>query len=148
MGDDCRAVGDELLGVPLPFGLFGLQAENLKCVGGGAAHLGDGWTAASSEKSTVQGQSVVRICAIDTLKGCMDGIDGLLHLIRVSLFLGALGVGYCSAVQQPLVGMGVNVQPAGWSERQGIPSYAPLGSRCSEFFRARQQKPADLLFIC
>ena len=92
MGDDGTAVGDELLGVPLPFGLFCLQAENLKGGGGGTALLGDGWAAASSEKATVQGQSVVRIRAIATLQGCMDGIDGLLHVIRNFLFLGALGM--------------------------------------------------------
>ena len=60
--------GDELLGVPLPFEPFRLQAENLKGGGGGAAHFGDGWTAAFSEKATGQGQSVVRIRAIATLR--------------------------------------------------------------------------------
>ena len=40
MGDDGTAVGDELLGVPLPFGLFCLQAENLKGGGGGTSFDG------------------------------------------------------------------------------------------------------------
>ena len=47
----------------------------------------------------------------------MDGIDGLLHLMRGFLFLGALGDGYRTAVQQPPVGVGVNVHPASWVER-------------------------------
>ena len=66
----------------------------------------------------------------------MDGIDDLLHLIRGSLFLGALSDGYRSAVQRPLlgVGVGVDIEPAGWRDRQGIASHAPLGdSTCSDF---------------
>ena len=147
MGDDGTAVGDELLGVPLPFGLFRLQAENLKGGGGGAAHLGDGWTAAPSEKATGQGQSVVRIRASHrNAERLLDGIDSLFHLICGSLFLGVLGNGYRSAVQKLLVG--VDVEPAGWRDRQGIASHAPLGgSTCSNFVEPGHQQSADLLFI-
>ena len=42
MGDDGTAVGDELLGVPFPFGFLALQAENLKGRGVAAAHRGLG----------------------------------------------------------------------------------------------------------
>ena len=75
MGNDGTAVGDELLGVPLPFGFFGLQAENLKGRGAAAAHRGDGWTAASIVDLAVQRQSVEGIRAVATLKGCVNGID-------------------------------------------------------------------------
>ena len=74
MGDDRTAVGDELLGVPLPFGFLGLQAQNLKGRGAVAAHRGDARTAASIINATVQRQPVVGIRAVTTLKGCMDGI--------------------------------------------------------------------------
>ena len=80
MGDDSTAVGDELLGVSFSFGFLGLPAENLKARSGGAAHRGDGRTARSIMKAIVQWQSVVGVRAVTTLKGCMDGIDGLLHL--------------------------------------------------------------------
>jgi hypothetical protein len=69
MSDDGTAVGDELLGVPLPFGFFGLQAENLKGRGVAAAHRGDGRTAASIMEAVVQRQSVEGIRAVATLKG-------------------------------------------------------------------------------
>ena len=73
MGDDRTAVGDELLAVPLPFGFFGLQAENLKACFAVATHRGDGRTAASIMKAIVQRQSVVGIRTVTTLEGCMDG---------------------------------------------------------------------------
>ena len=70
MGKDGMAVGDELLGVSLPFGFFRLQAENLKGRGAAAAaHRGDRWTAASIMKLAVQRQSVEGIRAVATLKG-------------------------------------------------------------------------------
>ena len=81
MGVDSTAVGDELLGVSLSFGFLGLPAENLKARSGGAAHWGDGRTALSIMKATVQQLSVVGICAVTTFKVNIDGIDGLLHLI-------------------------------------------------------------------
>ena len=90
MGDDGTAVGDELLGVSLPFGFLGLPAENFKGCGGAAAHRGDGRTAASIMKAIVQRQSVVGIRTVTTLKGCMDGIDGLPHLIVAPRFLARL----------------------------------------------------------
>ena len=77
MGDDSTAVGDELLGVSLSFGFLGLPAENFKTRSGGAAHRGDGRTPLSIMKAIVQWQSVVGVRAVTTLKGCMDGIDGL-----------------------------------------------------------------------
>ena len=66
MGDDGTAVGDELLGVPFPFGFLGLQAENLKGRRVAAAHRGDGRTAAPIMEAIVQRQSVVGICAVTT----------------------------------------------------------------------------------
>ena len=90
MRDDGTAVGDELLGVSFPFGFLGLQAENLKGRGVAAAHRGDCRTAASIMEAIVQRQSVVGICAVTTLKGCMNGFDGLLHLMRGPRFLARL----------------------------------------------------------
>ena len=140
MGDDGTAVGDELLAVPLPFGFLGLQAENLKGRGGAAAHRGDGRTPAFITKAIVQRQSVVGICAVATLKGCMDGIDGLLHLVRGSSLPGAFGDRHRGAVQQPLVAVGVDVQPAGGRDRQRIAFHAPLWwLQVFRLFRARPQ---------
>lgn len=137
MGDDGTAVGDELLAVPLPFGFLGLQAENLKGCGA-AAHRGDGRTAASIMKAIVQRQSVVGIGAVTTLKGCMDGIEGLPHLIRRPSLPGALGDRHRHAVQQPLVAVGLDVQPAGGRDRQRIAFHAPLWwLQVFRLFRAR-----------
>ena len=133
----------------LPFGFLGLQAENLKGCGGAAAHRGDGRTAASIMKAIVQRQSVVGIGAVTTLKGCMDGIDGLPHLIRRLSLPGALGDRHRRAVQQPLVAVGGRC-PASWGgvTDNGLRSMHPLGgSRCSDFFEPGQEQPADFLFV-
>ena len=124
MGDDGAAVGDEFLGVHRALGLFGLVAEDLKLGDGFVANWADRRTPAAFQTFTVQGQSVVGISSVTTVKGCMDGINSLLHLIGRSSFLGALGDCYRCAVQQPLVGVCVDVEPGGWRKSHRMAPHA------------------------
>ena len=86
MGDDGTAVGDELLGVPLPFSLFGLQAENLKVSGGDRAHWETVGLRLSStgDCPTADRHKDPFHCNGERLH---DRCDGLLHLIGGSRFL-------------------------------------------------------------
>lgn len=120
MGDDSAAVVDEFLGFHGALGLLGLDTQNFKignCVvlrradGGAAAVViyfsRVAWSGSCRgigfQQSTLQRQAVVGVCAVTTVKSCMDGIDGLLHLIGTALLSGSLGKRHGSAVQQPLV---------------------------------------------
>ena len=116
MGDDGAAVGNEVLGRPLSLRCLGFDAENLEARGVADVQRGDGGTTVSSKKATLQRQAVVGIHSIATMKGCMESIDGLLHLIGGSSLLGAFCDRHRCAVKHPLVGVGVDVQPVGWRE--------------------------------
>jgi len=135
MGDDGAAVGDEVLGRPLSLRCLGFDAENLEARGVAVAQRGDGGTTVSSKKATVQRQAVVGIHPIAAMKGCMDGIDGLLDLIGGSSLLGTFCDRHRCAVEHPLVAVGVDVQPGWWRESH------------SDFFKPGQKQPADLLFV-
>ena len=113
MGDNSAAVGDELFCVHGSLGFLGLETQDLKVGDAGVVDWADRRTPAACQLAAVQGQTVVRVCSVTTVEGCMDGLHRLFNLIGGSVFLGPLGVRHGCAIEQPFVALSVDGHPGG-----------------------------------
>ena len=148
MGDDGATVGNEVFDVHGSLGFLGLETQDLKVGVVVVVGWADRWTPVAIEMSTIQGQPVVRIRSVTTVEGCMDRFHRLSHLIGGSLFLGSLGDRHCCAVQQALVAVGVDLQPAGWGDIHRTASHATLRFfGWSDFFQPGDKQPPDFTFV-
>ena len=122
MGDNSAAVGDEVFCVHGSLGFLGLETQDLKVGDAGIVDWADRRTPAAAQLATIQRQTVEGICSVTTVKGCMDGLHRLFHLIGGSVLLGPLRVRHRCAVQQPLVALSIDGHPGGGQDIHQIDS--------------------------